>query len=82
MTTREMIMAPQAKNNDPELLLNVIPISRQMRNKDGVMIAPMPLRFGGCPDSLTTDGNLGFSEISFLKRISEHSEWRETKLPK
>ena len=65
------------EKNNPKLLLKAIAVLKEMLNEGGIMIATMPLGFNSYLDSLIKDGNLGFSEISFLKRISKDNEWRE-----
>ncbi|MFC1551276.1 hypothetical protein ACFL6P_01800 [Candidatus Latescibacterota bacterium] len=43
---------------------------------DGSMIFTMPLGYNPFMDKMLFDGELGFDEVSFMKRISE-TEWRE-----
>jgi hypothetical protein len=64
-----------ANHKDPELLLTAISNLKRILNKNGTIIATMPLGFNIYLDSLIESQKTGFSEVYFLKRISKDNKW-------
>ncbi len=68
--------------NNPEKIIRVIENMKSWLNKNGKIIATMPLGYNKFMDNLIFNGNLGFSKIYFMKRINKNNKWIETSIDK
>ncbi len=70
-----------AKSDDEEdnnkIIDAIINLKNNCLEKHGKLIATVPLGYNKKMDKRLLDHNLGFDELSFLKRISKGNEWKE-----
>lgn len=62
---------------EPGKLLRAIDHLKTLLNKDGLLVATMPMGHNDELDRLVEKKQLGFDEVCFLKRISANNIWKE-----
>jgi len=63
---------------DPEKILRAIDNLKELLDKQGEIIVTIPLGYNPAIDDLIRKGNIQFSELRCLKRISGNNRWIET----
>ena len=63
---------------DPEKVLRAIDNLRELLDKQGKIIVTIPLGYNPGIDDLIRKGNIQFTELRCLKRISGNNRWIET----
>jgi len=67
------------RTKDPEKILRAIDNLRELLDKQGEIIVTIPLGYNPAIDDLIRKGNIQFTELRCLKRISGNNRWIETK---
>ena len=68
--------------NEPEKIIAAINKMKTWLNKNGKMIATMPLGYNLYMDGLIFSNNLGFNKMYFMKRINRKNRWIQVDMEK
>jgi hypothetical protein len=66
--------------NNPEKISRAIDAMKCWLNKNGKIIATMPLGYNKYMDKLIFSGKLGFDKMYFMKRISKKNKWKQVNM--